>query len=576
MKTTGATSWKRPEEAVIAALEAHVHAYSLQHRLFSPGTMVVVAVSGGADSLCLLHCLHALATQLSIRLHVAHMHHGLRGEDADRDAEFVAHEASALRVDCSIERVDVRAAHDRVRGSLEAVARRLRYQALHAVAARVGARCVAVAHTRDDQAETLLMNLLRGAGLEGLSGMRPRERTIVRPLLDTARAEVEAYNVACGCVARVDATNDDTAFRRNAIRHEVIPMLERFNPRVKEALSRTAMILAHDADYLRAEAADTLARLQLPNRHDLPKQTSDLDVPAPGQTVTGGEEVSRGGRTGTDVRPIDQADSEISQYGMPGGEAVPPCSGMALHRRDLARLPQGLRLHVIRHAIEQVAGSTDGITTEHLLAVDALATSTHAGRCYQLPNKLCAEAWGNTLKLDIARPPKPPLAQVELPVPGTALFGCWELHAEMTPRGGGMLPAFAGRAAAARASESTATSPTLAGEPRAEHTIHTTGLQIIVPRSALQLPLAIRRRQPGDRIERAGARGHRKLQDIFVDARVPLSERDAIPLVCDTLGIFWVVGHAQDARTTQQGNIGERIRISAYPRSIRPESDEAG
>ncbi|MEJ5198588.1 MAG: tRNA lysidine(34) synthetase TilS, partial [Anaerolineae bacterium] len=151
-----------------------VRQYVRRYDLFEPGQAVVVGVSGGPDSLCLLHLLHALAGEMGLRLHVAHLHHGLRGAEADADAEFVAGFAAGLDLPCTIGRADVRALAADGGLSVEEAARQARYRFLADVARAVGAATIAVGHNADDQAETVLMHFLRGSGLSGLRGMLPK------------------------------------------------------------------------------------------------------------------------------------------------------------------------------------------------------------------------------------------------------------------------------------------------------------------------------------------------------------------------------------------------------------------
>nr|HPL29250.1 tRNA lysidine(34) synthetase TilS [Anaerolineae bacterium] len=229
--------------------------------LLPRGGTVVVAVSGGPDSLCLLHVLLRLRGEYGVGLHVAHLNHGLRPE-AEADAAFVAALAAAWHLPCAVGRVDVRALAAAERRSLEEAARLARYRFLAEVACAQGAGTVAVGHNADDQVETVLMHCLRGAGLAGLRGMRRRARwpegatagcaapTLIRPLLDVPRRDIEAYVEAQGLEPRFDRTNLERAFYRNRIRHELVPILETYNPRIRERLHHTADVLADDYDYL--------------------------------------------------------------------------------------------------------------------------------------------------------------------------------------------------------------------------------------------------------------------------------------------------------------------------------------
>ncbi|MDE3089316.1 MAG: tRNA lysidine(34) synthetase TilS [Chloroflexota bacterium] len=242
----------------------------VEHRLFSHGDKVVVGVSGGPDSLTLLHVLRALRQELGIDLFVAHLNHQLRGSDSDADAQFVAWLAQEWTLPATIEARDVRALADAEHLSLEEAARHARYALLIDVAKRVGANVIAVAHHADDQAETVLMHLLRGAGLAGLRGMRykiPIQELgfsvptsslqlptsglqLVRPLLDITRAEIAAYCKQNDLTPRQDNSNFDTAFFRNRLRHETLPYLETLNPNLHQVLARTARAVTDDYDFV--------------------------------------------------------------------------------------------------------------------------------------------------------------------------------------------------------------------------------------------------------------------------------------------------------------------------------------
>jgi tRNA(Ile)-lysidine synthase len=242
-----------------------VEAYTKRHRLVEAGTRIVVGVSGGPDSVTLLHVLHDLSGAHDLRLHVAHLNHGIRGPAADADAAFVLDLAKAMNLPVHVERIDVPALADREKLTLEEAARRARYTFLCGVAQHIGARHIAVGHNADDQAETVLMHLLRGAGPAGLRGMLPATRlsdyhllggskrpppdlTLVRPLLNITRTTILAYCQEQGLVTRVDRSNLDTTHFRNKLRHEVLPYLGQINPRISERLRNLAEVVR--ADYL--------------------------------------------------------------------------------------------------------------------------------------------------------------------------------------------------------------------------------------------------------------------------------------------------------------------------------------
>lgn len=245
--------------------------------LIPDGARVVVGVSGGVDSLVLLHVLIQLRAAHGWTLHAATLDHGLRGEAGAADVAFVAETAQAWDVPVLTRRVDVPALAEESGMGIEAAARAARYRFLTQAALLSRASIVAVGHNRDDQAETVLLNLLRGGGLDGLSGMAPisvlagpmqsvQGETgpviLVRPLLTIPRAAIRAYAAAHDLHPREDASNADLAFRRNRLRHEVLPLLETINPAVREALVRTAELLRGDAELVRRAGATALARVR--------------------------------------------------------------------------------------------------------------------------------------------------------------------------------------------------------------------------------------------------------------------------------------------------------------------------
>lgn len=213
---------------------------------FAPGEWVVVAVSGGVDSMVLLDLMDRLRASLEIQLCVAHLDHQLRPTSAE-DSRFVAEAARQRGLPCRVGCRDVGQYARQRRLSLEAAARQLRYQFLEEVAAAIGAQKIALGHHADDQAETVLLRLLRGSGATGLGGMEiVREGRYLRPLLGFERAELEAYARCAGIDFRQDATNRDLRFARNWVRHELMPLLRRFNPRIVRVLNRTAQVLREE------------------------------------------------------------------------------------------------------------------------------------------------------------------------------------------------------------------------------------------------------------------------------------------------------------------------------------------
>jgi tRNA(Ile)-lysidine synthetase-like protein len=252
-----------------------VGAFIDRHELLPAGP-VVVALSGGPDSLCLLHLLADLAPRRGWRLTAAHLDHGLRPESA-AEVEVVRAMAAARAAALRTERVDTPALAAAEGGGVEAAARRARYRFLAAVAADLGGAPVAVGHTQDDQAETLLLRLARGAGSTGLAAMRPLTLLrpdawgapddagpplrVVRPLLATGRAEVEAEVARRGLTPLRDPSNADPAFARNRLRHHLLPAWQAFDPGIAARLARAADLLAEDEAYLEVETERAWQRL---------------------------------------------------------------------------------------------------------------------------------------------------------------------------------------------------------------------------------------------------------------------------------------------------------------------------
>ncbi len=242
---------KKSEQPNLAEnpLFADFTAFAEKEALFSADTAVLCALSGGADSVTLLHLLQkAKAQGLLSEVCACHVHHGLRGENADRDEQFCKELCAAWGVPLTVKSVDVPAAVAQTGESVEQAARRLRYAVLNEVA---NGKWIATAHTASDNAETVLLHLTRGSGLRGLSGISPKRDNLLRPLLFATRQQVEAYAAENGLSFVNDETNDDLDFSRNRIRAEVMPALKALNPKVETALLRLGASLREDEACLR-------------------------------------------------------------------------------------------------------------------------------------------------------------------------------------------------------------------------------------------------------------------------------------------------------------------------------------
>jgi tRNA(Ile)-lysidine synthase len=359
---------EKARKRVVARIESTVRRAVEEHALWPPGATVVAAVSGGPDSLALLGTLLALRErrdpQAPGEIVVAHLDHGLRGEAGAADAAFVAELAAERGLRCVVGREDVRALARREKRSLEDAARRARYRVLQSVAAEVGADCIALGHTRDDQAETVLMHFVRGSGLAGLAGMAPREGGLARPLLALTRAETVAYCEAQGWQPRYDASNEDPAFLRNRIRRELLPTLERYNPRLRETLARNAALIADDERYLEERARDAW----------------------------------------------DAALAEET-------------AGTITFRLDVLRAqPDALRHRVLRAAVQRLAGAEQGLEAAHLAAAERLISRGVYGASIALPVGLRLSRGARSVAVERVRTPAVPEPalpeEMTLDVPG--------------------------------------------------------------------------------------------------------------------------------------------------------------
>ncbi|MBU5612593.1 tRNA lysidine(34) synthetase TilS [Geomonas azotofigens] len=315
-----------------------------QH-LFAPGETVVVAVSGGADSVALLDILFRLEDE-RLNLVVAHLNHCLRGTESDDDEKFVSDLATRRHLPFVAIRVDVASFAAAEGFSLEDAGRQARYAFFHEVARRRGASSIAVAHHLDDQAETVLIRLLRGAGGTGLSAMTAAGDSLVkRPLLKVSRAELELYLNSRNLTWRTDSTNSDTTILRNSIRHELIPTLRKYNPKISERLAATAEILAADEELLEHLTSTAFDRL------------ASLD----GETVAFGVEA-------------------------------------------LLKEHRGLRLRLYRHGLQELRGDLMRIALTHLEAIDRLASSDRPNARLKLPGSLRVERCYGRLSFTCAAP----------------------------------------------------------------------------------------------------------------------------------------------------------------------------
>lgn len=481
-------------------LEPRVKGFMRRHKLISSGEVVVVAVSGGADSVCLLHVLARCQEKLDIKLHVAHLNHQLRGAESEADARYVVDLAACLDVPCTMAKRDV-AAYKAERGcSTEEAARELRYDFLAEVADDVGASRVAVGHTRGDQVETILMHLLRGAGTSGLRGLEPcspipcrscqpaainHQILAIRPLLDVTREETMHYCREHRLEPRIDSSNLSLSFLRNRLRLELLPLLREYNPNVDQALLRLAEIARDDIAFIEQQA------LQL------------------------WDELARG------------EDGVIY-----------------LNKRKTAVLSLALQRQLIRLALARLWGNTRDIEASHIEAIRGLLNKPVGKRVF-LPHNITCRGGYDEIAIAVSQgsewgegaakqPGAPfPLLQGEFPleVPGETILPGWRVVASISPA----------IANAAKLSQSNLVAALDLQEAGDE--------------------LFVRQRQPGDSFRPLGMDTPKKLQRFMIDAKIPLPRRSHIPLVCSPRHILWVVGWRIDDRVKVTENSREILRL---------------
>lgn len=334
---------------------------AINTQLLRPGMRIAVGLSGGADSVALVCALAERSRELGLVIHAAHLHHGLRGEEADGDLAFSCDLAAKLGLPFHESRVDVakEAQADPARGksseTIEEAARRIRYAWFRQLLASGELDAVATAHTLDDQAETVLAKFLRGAWTEGLAGIAPRlefpEGAVLRPLLGVTRAEVEAYLCELGQGWREDSSNRHLTFTRNRIRHELLPLLVEWNPRLREHLAQMAMLAADEEVWWQAELVRAAPQILLP-----------------GRAVRG------------------------------GGRAAGGDSSIGIDATRLAALAPALQRRLLRHAAAQLGAAPDFEATESLRD---LVLAGRAGQKLELAKGLRAERTPRELRLEI-------------------------------------------------------------------------------------------------------------------------------------------------------------------------------
>ena len=461
------------KSTVLDNILSTIHRYSM----IESGGRVLVAVSGGPDSVVLLHGLFTLRDDLGVELHVAHMNHSIRGEESDKDAEYVRELSAKMGLGFTVEKADIPQIRKTLHLSEEEAARLVRYEFLERTAAVVGAKYIAVAHTADDQVETVLINLLRGSGLDGISGMPLVRGLIVRPLINVRRSEVERYVELHDLHPRTDLTNLQPKYTRNRVRLELLPLLRReYNSSVDTAILRLAELARDDVAYMDMAAESSLA-----------------------DTIMERDETS-----------------------------------ISLNAVAFVQSPLALRRKMVRMLAGMVRGSIADIGFVH---IEDLLRMLDMGKDfrYDMPGGLYVERRNDALVFSMTRLSEHPLVYCKvLETPGTTSLPEISLVVE----------------------SEIVTGPIEAKRPR-------DSMDIVLDYSTVAGEVSVRNWQKGDRIRPLGLDGAKKVQDVFVDRKIPRVLRDRIPIIVDEEKVLWVAGLAvsEQSKVTDETSDFLIIRI---------------
>lgn len=463
------------------SFEAQVAATIDAYHLLRPKDRVLVAVSGGPDSIALLHALLALQNRYEVTLIIAHLNHDLR-EDASMEQAFVADLARRLALPFHTERRDVRAFRQRHGLSLEDAARQVRYTFLEATADAQACTRIAVGHQADDTVELLLMNLLRGSGPLGMSGIAPRQGRIIRPLIDIHRDAIMVYLKEKNLDACHDESNEDPAFTRNRIRNDLIPHLETtYNRGLRQALQRTARILRDEEAWI---------------EHHL-------------DTAWTGSKPS-------------------------------PCGGIRIKRSALLAAPVALQRRILRRALAGVASDLKRFGFAHIEAMRRLAGADEkAPRWLDLPKglRVLVEAEQLTLLKESSEARRNRRRGLGSPAPSEEGYR-QGYRFEIACPGENDATTLSLDEIDARLVLRTAT---CRGQPKPD-----TPWKAHFDLDRLTFPLVLRPAQPGDRLQPLGMAGRKKISDLFIDCKIPKPMRRRFPVLVSGGRVVWLAGVRRD------------------------------
>ncbi|MDI1472408.1 MAG: tRNA lysidine(34) synthetase TilS [Thermodesulfovibrio sp.] len=446
--------------------------------MLSIGDHVLVGLSGGPDSVCLLHVLRELKIKYKLKISASYIDHGLRPNETPKEIEFCQKICNDLDLPFYTKSVDVREFAKQEKINLQESARILRYGALDQISLNIKADKIAVAHNADDQAETVIMRLLRGSGPAGLSGIPPVRKKIIRPLIEIERVEIEEYLNKRNIQYIKDPSNESLKYLRNKIRHTLMPVIKSISPQATKIISKTADIMREENDYINVAVTKSLMRL-----------------------------MSR------------KTDQKVELF----------CNPMEI-----------LNIVILRRALRVAIDSVKdlrGIEFDHIEKIIDLIKKGKPGDRIYLPKGIKAIKNYSTLVIS-AEPPKK-LSTYEISKPGeiflqeaSIVLSIEELDREEVKDFGD-----------------------------GKNTVY-------IDREKINFPLILRPRKPGDFFYPFGFGKKKKLQDFFVDEKIPRDERDLIPIIENSGEIVFIAGYRLDDRYKIEHNTKRCLKIKVIPKLL--------
>ena len=341
-----------------------------KYNLIKSGDSIVIGVSGGPDSICLLHVLNELKQELNFKIYVAHINHMIR-EEADLETEYVKEFCNKIEVDCFVKRIDVVKIATELKKGTEETGRQVRYEFFNEILEKTNSNKIATAHNNNDKAETIIMNILRGSGTTGLKGIEPiRDNKFIRPLIDITREEIEEYCINNNLNPKIDKSNNENIYTRNKIRNVVIPYIKQeFNQNIIKTINRLSEVITEENEYLNKITQEIFNEINV---------GADL-VPAQSN-----QNKSIANVVGAELRVRPKKDN-YTNYGQTESSA-PTGNQIILDLKKFNNLELVIKRRLILYTINELLGSTEGIEKINIDDIIKLCTN-NIGNKYLMPTK---------------------------------------------------------------------------------------------------------------------------------------------------------------------------------------------